>query len=103
MPDNISSENFKSRPFDFITVSRLVEVKNHLSLIKATKILADKGYNFSISIVGDTNENIIYDEVKNNNLEKYVNLLGLRTDIFDLLQQHKVFVLPSFWEGTQSH
>ena len=100
LPDNISSENFKSRPFDFITVSRLDEVKNHLSLIKATKILADKGYNFSISIVGDgPMKNIIYDEVKNNNLEKYVNLLGLRTDIFDLLQQHKVFVLPSFWEG----
>ena len=100
LPRNTSTVRFKERPYNFITVSRLVEVKNHLSLIKASKVLADKGYQFSVSIVGDgPMMNLISSEIKNNNLENKIKLLGLRTDIFDLLQEHRVFVLPSFREG----
>lgn len=100
LPLNNPTVKTLDRPYNFITVSRLVEVKNHLSLIKASKVLADKGYEFSVSIVGDgPMMNIISSEIKNNNLERQIKLLGLRTDVFDLLQEHKVFVLPSFREG----
>lgn len=99
--DGISAENpINTREFDFISVSRLVEVKNHRAIIEAAKILKDRNLTFSLNIVGN---GPLYDNisalVKTYNLENHVKLLGLRNDVYSLLKNHKIFLIPSFREG----
>ena len=89
-----------TREFDFIAVSRLAEVKNHQAIIKAAKILKERNLDFSLNIVGD---GPLYDEIslliRNYKLESNIHLLGLRNDVYSLLANHKIFLIPSFREG----
>jgi glycosyltransferase involved in cell wall biosynthesis len=61
--------------------------------------LKDK-YDFELHIVGDSYlRNDIENKIKEYNLEDRVKLLGIRTDIPNLLNQSHCLVMPSLWEG----
>lgn len=99
--DGINAEiPINAREFDFISVSRLAEVKNHRAIIEAAKILKDRNLIFSLNIVGD---GPLYDNisalVKTYKLENHVKLLGQRNDVYSLLKNHKIFLIPSLREG----
>lgn len=87
--------------FRIIAVGRLVDIKCHDLIIRAVAELVNKGIdNIKLMIVGDGVEyprlnGLIY-ELK---LEKYVNLLGMRNDVIDLMKTSDVFVLSSRYEG----
>lgn len=95
-----SSINITKRECFFITVGRLVRIKNQTAIIEATKILSDEGYKFTVTIVGDGPEKVKLKTLINEyNLNKTILLLGQRDDVFKLLANHRVFLLPSFEEG----
>lgn len=54
---------------------------------------------FTLVWIGDSNANLLLDQIKLNGLEKYFNFLGQRNDVADLLQYIDVFLMPSLFEG----
>jgi len=84
----------------FITVGRLAEAKDHITLFRAATILVEKGYQFCIVVVGDGElMETMQQAQKDLGLQDHVFLLGTRTDVPDLLQQADIFVLSSKREG----
>lgn len=92
----------KSKKINLLTVGRLSEEKVQKNLIRACKILKEKGYEFQCQIVGggplfvDLNEEII-----NNHLTDYVKLVGqvFQEEIKKYYQMADIFVLPSIREN----
>ena len=92
----------KSKKINLLTVGRLSEEKVQKNLIRACKILKEKGYEFQCQIVGggplfvELNEEII-----NNHLTDYVKLVGqvFQEEIKKYYQMADIFVLPSIREN----
>lgn len=97
-----SEDNRKNKEIvKLIAVGRLNISKDYPNLLKAIKIIKNKGYtNFSLSIVGDGEEkNNIIDLINNYELQDQVSLLGRRNDIPELMSNSDIFVLSSSFEG----
>jgi len=83
-----------------ITVGRLAVVKNHKVMIDAVKCVISKGFDVTLTIVGDGPEyDVLSEYVENSDLNNNISFLGFRTDIAELLSQHHIFVLSSEYEG----
>jgi len=104
IPNGIDLNSYKQNIekfniFTFLAVGSLGEQKNHIALIKCAKSLKSK-YEFQILIAGD---GPLRDELEKQielyELKDYVKLLGLRSDIPELLNKSHCFVMPSLWEG----
>ena len=90
--------NTKYDTFTFLAVGRLEKVKNHIRLLECAKLLKKLDFQILIAGEGEQREKLeMY--IKDNNLKDYVTLLGLRSDIVDLMAQSHAFVMPSLWEG----
>lgn len=104
LPNGIEIEKYvsnqkKNNKFTFISIGRLEDVKNHIYLIEFAKKLKNK-HDFEIHIVGHGYlEEKLKKLIKINNLEKYIKLLGLRSDIPKLLNESHCLIMPSLWEG----
>jgi len=84
----------------FISVGRLAKIKNHRLMLDAFKSCLDDTANIELTIVGDGPERKNLElYVSSLGIQQYVNFLGFRSDIIDLLQQHHVFLLSSDYEG----
>lgn len=83
-----------------IQVGRLQKVKNHkFSLLIAQK-LKDRKISFKMFFVGQGDlSDDIKDQIKSNKLINDVLLLGLRTDIPELMAGADVMLMPSLHEG----
>ena len=85
--------------FTFLAVGSLGEQKNHMHLIKCARSLKSN-YKFQILIAGDGPlRDELERQIKLYELQDYVKLLGLRSDIPELLNKAHCFVMPSLWEG----
>ncbi len=85
--------------FTFLAVGRLYEAKNHTLLIESAKSMK-ANYSFQILIAGDGPlRNELQEEIESNDLQDCVKLLGMRSDISELLNKVHCFVMPSLWEG----
>ncbi|MDQ0256570.1 glycosyltransferase EpsF [Evansella vedderi] len=81
-------------------VSRLVEVKNPLFIIKLFKKIHQNDNKTIVVIVGDGPLKVnIEKELEHNGLKKFVRITGNRKDIPQLLSLFDVFVMPSQFEG----
>ncbi len=86
--------------FTFLAVGRLEHVKNHIRLLQCAVELKKKNYNFQILIAGEGDQRKRFEKyICDNSLEENVTLLGVRSDIADLMAKSHVFVMPSLWEG----
>ncbi|RDH83772.1 MAG: hypothetical protein DIZ80_06440 [endosymbiont of Galathealinum brachiosum] len=84
----------------YITVGRIALVKNHILMLDAFKLLADKYSDVSLTIVGDGPEfKSIQKYADNIGVTSVVVFTGFRNDIEYLLKQHDVFLLSSNYEG----
>jgi sugar transferase (PEP-CTERM/EpsH1 system associated) len=90
--------------FTIGTVGRLAAVKDQVTLIKAVEILiqdfSELKHSICLKIVGDGplfNDLDAY--IRKNSLEDYVELLGAKDNVEELMQSFDVFVLPSLVEG----
>ncbi|MGL5295543.1 MAG: glycosyltransferase [Culicoidibacterales bacterium] len=103
--NGINLEKFRnakpiSRPFDkkiIIMVAGFREAKDHDTLIDAMKYLSD---DYILWIVGEgVRRNEIEVKISKHNLVHKVHLLGLRSDVENIIKASDVFVLSSHWEG----
>lgn len=95
---NIPTEGFQGTVF--ISVGRLAEAKDHITLFRAARMLIEKGYQFCIVVVGDGElMETLQEAQKDLGLLDHVFLIGARTDVPDLLQQADIFILSSKREG----
>tara|TARA_R110002110_G_scaffold415858_2_gene658598 strand:- start:37294 stop:38436 length:1143 start_codon:yes stop_codon:yes gene_type:complete len=105
--DKTQSAPFKpeqSHPINIIAVGRLQAVKNFQSLIEAALHLIQTGCdNFQIQIIGDGAEKEnLQQQAKRLGVDEYINFLGNRNDVAELLLESDIFVLPSVIEGVSN-
>ena len=83
-----------------VTTGRLAIAKNHRLAVEAAKILQERGVEFVWLFVGDGEERPnIESLIKIYNLQKYVILLGERTNPYPYMAQCDVYVQTSSFEG----
>lgn len=102
----IKNKNFKTSPkpakAKLLFVGRLVKSKGVYELIEATKILKDKNFPFTLTLIGDGTEKV--------NLEKYVFDHNLTNNVFIKgklpyeetqleFPKYDIFINPSYTEG----
>ena len=101
--NDISDNNLAKNNNDivrFVTTGRLAKIKNHALMIMAIKKVIDKNPNIKLTIIGDGPEReAIEKAIADLQLENYIELLGFRTDVKELLKQHDVFLMSSEYEG----
>jgi len=74
-------------------VARLELTKDHPTLIQAAQLLKEQGVSFQVQLIGEGSCRIEYETlIRNLQLEDCVQLLGMRRDIPELLNQMDVFV-----------
>ncbi len=82
------------------TVGRLTTPKNPLETVKICAELKERGVNFVFWWFGEGEmRNEIEQAINDADLQNYVNLLGTRKDINNVLQGMDIFLFPSIWEG----
>ena len=85
-----------------VCIGRLCEQKGQILLIEALNILAKKGVNFSLTLVGDGDMRTdIENKIAEYNLQRNINITGWQScqQVKKLILQSKLTVLPSFAEG----
>lgn len=83
-----------------LNVSRLLERKGQLDLLKAFKNVAEKRKDLILLIAGEGNfRPVLQSYILENNLQNKVQLLGNRADIPNLLKLADLFAFPSWYEG----
>lgn len=96
---------FNKNIIEIIAVGRFVEQKNYPLLIEVFSRLKDvilSEYNIEprLNIVGDgESKQEIYELIINKGLGRYINLLGIRNDVPELLNSADIYLMTSKWEG----
>lgn len=86
--------------FVLLNVSRLLDRKGQLDLLKAIKELRKTGHLFKLFIAGEGfYRSVLERYIQEHDLVDYVTLLGNRSDVPVLLQIADAFVFPSHYEG----
>jgi len=96
-----SQHDFKKR-HGLISVGRLTKNKGLDILVDALSILKSKDINVNLTIVGDgIHKNALKKRVDSLGLTNNINFLGTKSNdlLPDILNQHKIFILPSIQEG----
>ncbi len=77
--------------------------KGHIILMKAVKIIRDKGYDIYIKFIGDgPKKNEFIEYAKKLKIEKYVEFVGRLPDgneVRKVISKSDIFILPTFAEG----
>lgn len=90
---------FKKKSLKIINIGRLTDQKDHLTLIKAFRIVSEK-INSRLMIVGRGEKLIqLEDYVKKYNLNNKVNFFGYSKNSEALLKNADLFILTSKYEG----
>lgn len=81
-------------------IGRFHPQKNHQFMLDLIEMLSDTDLNFLWLFIGEGDLKIKFEkEAKERNLSKYIQFLGRRDDIPELLNIMNLFVLPSLYEG----
>lgn len=95
-----SKDNFFNDQYlKIITIGRLTDQKDHLTLLKALKLVVKK-VNAKLMIVGKgKNLSILKKFVEENMLKRYVKFFGYTNNTDSLLKSSDLFILSSRYEG----
>ena len=81
-------------------IGRFVEAKNHSRLIKIFSLLCNEMDNVHLILVGDGPlKNKISDLIKHYGIVDKVHMLGVRSDVPEILANLDLFLFPSLYEG----
>ncbi len=84
-------------------VGRVEENKNQLEALHAVKLLVAEGlFNFHLYVIGNHNTDygsVALQYVEDNNLEPYVDFMGVRNDVNELLQDMNIGLMLSKHEA----
>lgn len=83
-----------------LSIGRLVHQKDHITILRALKLVKQKRkVKFCLIGKGDL-EKKIKSYIKNNNLSNYIKLLGYKDNIYPYLKKSDLFILSSLYEGS---
>jgi glycosyltransferase involved in cell wall biosynthesis len=86
--------------FTFLALGSLMPVKGFDRLIRASKIVKDKGFDFNLNIIGEGKElSNIRDLILHLGLQETVFLLGYKSNPYPYLKSTDVFVMSSVSEA----
>lgn len=89
----------KNEPFRVVHIGRFFEQKNHSLMINAMNTLA-RTNNIHLDFYGDGPlMEACISSVKEQCLEQFISFRGVSSDVFPILTNADVFILPSKWEG----
>ena len=95
----INNKFFKKKTINILSVGRLTKQKDHLTLLKSLRQLYYK-QNYRTIIIGDGPEKKNLEEfISNNNLKKYVKLIGYKKNPYPYFLKTNIVVLTSLFEG----
>src|SRR5207302_5425406 len=87
-------------PFRAVVVARLDPVKDHVTLLKAVRLIVDAEPDFRLDVVGDgpsrSELTVLASEL---GLTDHVRFLGERSDVPQILSEAGLFMLSSLSEG----
>ncbi|WP_026452207.1 glycosyltransferase [Aequorivita capsosiphonis] len=93
-------EKFGFSGFKIVQIGRLQDVKNHSFTIHLAEFMKQKGLDFKVYFIGQGPlEKEIRAEIAEKNLEDVIEMLGLRTDIPELMAGADAMLMPSLHEG----
>jgi glycosyltransferase involved in cell wall biosynthesis len=86
--------------FEFVALGSLLTVKGFDRLIRAAKIVKEKGFDFKVSILGNGSEkNNLESLVKYNDLSATIDFVGFVENPYPLLKNARVFIMSSVSEA----
>ncbi len=101
--ETANKKSYKSEITRIICVANLKKPKNHLNLLKAFKIVANKAKNIELNLIGkqfqDQYQYELQNYLKSNKLTSKVHLLGEKEEISQYLSQSDIGILASDSEG----
>lgn len=90
---------FEKTNLKIISIGRLVDQKDHLTTLMALNLIKDK-INFKYLIIGQgSNEEILREFIKKNNLSKKVKIMKYKQNPFPYLKKADTLILSSVYEG----
>ena len=104
LPKRINKKKIKYfnnyKHLKILTIGRLTDQKDHLTLIKSLDLLKKEGCKFRLYWIGrGYNYNKILSLVKNYKLEKCIKLAGYKNKAYEFMKSANLFVLSSKYEG----
>lgn len=88
------------KKYDFVTTARLEDVKNIPLMLEAFKLCCNQNPNLTLAIAGiGSQKEIVEQKISALRLNNNVKMLGLVTDVNDLLNKSRVFILSSKTEA----
>lgn len=90
---------FEKKSLNLISVGRLTDQKDHLTLIKSIKIL-NKNIKVKLIIIGQgKNKKILNDYILSNKLQNKVKLIGYLKNPYNYIKKSDIVILTSKFEG----
>jgi glycosyltransferase involved in cell wall biosynthesis len=98
--DNFNFNFFEKTKIKAINVARFTDQKDHLTLLKALKILIDNKINIKLLIIGyGSNKEKMLRFIKNNKLNKKIKILNFKKNSYKYIKKSNLFILTSLYEG----
>jgi glycosyltransferase involved in cell wall biosynthesis len=96
---NIKNPFKKKNSLKFISIGRLVDQKDHLTLLKAFNHIKDS-LNFELLIIGQgINKPLIQEYININKLNKNIKVVGFKKNPYPYIKTSDALVLTSRYEG----
>jgi len=90
---------YKKNSIKLISVGRLTDQKDFLTLFKAINLLKHK--NIKLIIIGKgQNKSMLNKYIQTNNLKDNIKLIGYKKNPFPYIRQADIFILSSIFEGS---
>jgi glycosyltransferase involved in cell wall biosynthesis len=89
----------KNKSLNIVNIGRLTDQKNQITLLKAINLIKNKFSIHCVIIGKGKNSLYLRNYIKDNNLEKNVELLGYKENPWKYAKQFDIFVLTSKYEG----
>ncbi len=97
--DHNIDPNFKSTKKNILSVGRLTKQKNFSYLIDEFKKFSISNNDFCLYIIGEGEERKnLENQIKKNELQDKVHLLGHKKNVFSYMKKSEIFILSSLWE-----
>lgn len=93
-----TEENKLDSTVKLIFAGRIDRNKNIPTTQKAIKLLKDKGYDVSLTVVGKISDQKLFNEIKDDSDTTFVPPMP-KEELIKLYREHNIFVMPSFTES----
>ena len=92
---------FKRNTINFISIGRLVDQKDQITILKSFKKLKEKtNYKFKLLIIGNgINKDFLQEFIKKNNLSLNIKIMNYQTNPYPYIKKSEVLILSSLFEG----